>query len=325
MTPILASPKYIYMNKKKSTKTILLILIFTTTACSQKANDNNESNQQENLENPYTSQLVNAILNSDTTAIKGKETLLANLLDLSDKELRIKYNKNVIGAGTPYNTLSCSVAEQLFTDKYNSLPQPTLKISYDALNTIIDYSQIMNEPKNIGFAVYPVVNEGKRSFVVFKAETQEVETCNDTIIPIPNQSEVIQYALLNQSAQGYTTISEQDFYKLKVDYQTSTSYDGQPIDNFYHPGGIFYNGDQLKEFYEDNNADSRLDIEFANVSVSKQGADVSNPQAFMQLHSAILILHQGENGRILQNGPIIPGEFQNRAIDFGHMCPPDCK
>lgn len=310
---------------KKSTKIILLILIFTATACSQKANDNTESKQQEKLEKPYKVQLANAILNSDTTAIQDKETLLAKLLDLPDEELRIKYNKDVIGAGTPYNKLSCSVAEQLFAEKYNSLPQPTLKIRYDTLNTIIDYSQIMNEPKNIGFAVYPVIDEGKRSFVVFKAETQEAETCNDTIIPIPNQSGVIQYALLNQSDQGYTTISEQDFYRLKGDYQTSTSYDGQPIDSFYHPGGTFYNGDQLKEFYEDNNANSGLHIEFANVSVSKQGADTSHPQAFMELHSAILILNKGKNNRILQDGPIILGEFLNRAIDFGHMCPPDCK
>lgn len=306
------------MNKKSITiVTLSVLLLAGIYYFTQRDNTSNKESQP----NDEKTELVNLILQLSSNQGLTKDGLHSmSLIELQHITL------DVIGSGTPYNKLMCETAESIFTQKYNPMPQPLLTLNYNDFNTLVDYETIRTQSANIGFACYPVVHNGERTFVVFKAKTDSIiGGCKDTILPLNNATNSVQYALLDPaSPNGYQLISAATFVSLQNDYQNSTQYEGTPINQLYHPGGVFYNGDRLHEFYQDNNADATFKIEFANLSMAKAGANRSDLTQKMQLHSCILILRLGNGPRLLTEGPTSPLDFKDRAIDFGHLCPPQC-
>lgn len=228
--------------------------------------------------------------------------------------------------------------DRLFEDYYKSDINQNINcfdfsIKWDAVKTAIDYQSIVNS-KDTGVGFFYVIDTMNASmtltYVIVKA-MRDID--NDTIKPIFHSDTSKFLMLTNSTPEGYRKITLAQFKNYSSYYKEHLQV--RRVNNVYnvkdirHPQICFQRGDSLAKFYNHNvdliPPQSNLFLVIKNGAAFPKAQIMNYAGTVFDLLVQIPIFIFKYNGSLLlDNSQNTKKTFQNKALDVGRLCPPDC-
>ncbi|MBO6516799.1 MAG: hypothetical protein JJ975_09635 [Bacteroidia bacterium] len=214
---------------------------------------------------------------------------------------------------------------QNFEERYNYFGNPNpedevLEVKVIDLLSVIPAGYLTTDGRGIAFH-HVIENEGGQDFYSFAVTAWKYENNEFTGVPLDNNK----LRILNRSANQGT--DEYDFSNLAVKKQTYHKSDTLKVKNGVgaeilvktlpkHPQACYFEGKNFKKMLDDNTMGNNDVIEVLNGAIYKANAHGLN------VHSPILVCNKAGVRQLSDEGPA--GSFENKALDVGRLCPPEC-